>query len=154
MVVRQPEPVRFFAYDKHGHEYEFFYFIDDSSSDNPLDWTVFVSTKQDWPPAGDRWYEMSLNRVDECTIQTINMRNHRLPEYMGKGISEALIPEMARVLKADIVSSPGYVDNANRRSDSATVIWERLVANGIALKLASDQYVVPQKLAANQPRRR
>ena len=74
------------------------------------------------------------------------MENNGLPEYRGKGISEALIPEISRVLKKDILSSPPFVDGAERRSLSATIIWKRLVSAGLAAP-EGDRFRVTYALA-------
>jgi hypothetical protein len=60
------------------------------------------------------------------------MDNHDRSEYRGKGITEALLIELARLLREDIVSSREFLDMGDRRSDAATKVWKRLVDRGLA----------------------
>jgi hypothetical protein len=125
------------SFDQEGTEYRFFFTVDDYGFVNLHDFTVYVSRDTEWPPRR-QLYEMTLEVV-AGDVQTTYMDNHDLPEFRGKGISEALILEISKTLQMDVVSSATYRDMANRRSKHATVIWERLVGHGLATR-EEDRY--------------
>ena len=129
-------PALLITRSKDGSKHRFYYHIHDNGFRTPYDFSVSVSTSGEWPPPPDEQlrHGMTLKRNEAGELQTIAMDNHNLPAYRGRGISEALLPELSKLLREDIVSSPTYEDNANRRSTSATVVWERLVARELAVR--------------------
>jgi len=141
------------SYSQDGEEHVSYYSVDDHGSEQPIDWSFHVTRSDIRPIPEEKWYELTAKVFDKDTVQTTWMANNKLPDYKGKGISEALIPEIARLLEKNIISSPPYDDAGNRRSPYATIIWERLVAAGIANQ-RGDRYIVPYSVAASAPRRR
>jgi len=64
--------------------------------------------------------------------------------HCGKGISDAIIPEAAGVLRKRIVSSSNLarVKENEYRTEAAEKVWRRLVARGQATYCAStDRYL-------------
>jgi hypothetical protein len=120
--------------DKHGHSHRFYYHIDDHGFVAINDFSVSVLDAPEWPPDASRWpwYQLSVKRNDDGVLQTVNMDNYDSPTYRGKGITQVLLPEIATLVREDIISSPPFEHYSNRRSASATVVWERLVVAGLA----------------------
>ncbi|RUO80939.1 hypothetical protein CWI84_02160 [Idiomarina tyrosinivorans] len=61
--------------------------------------------------------------------------------FVGKGVAEAIIVESARYFKKQLISTYHASDDYGR-SESATKMWQRLVANGLAKHdESSDRFV-------------
>jgi hypothetical protein len=148
---REPKPI--YCYDKHDHERVFYYHVQDNGFPSAYDFSLFVVDQPVWPPKNGCFYEISIKRDEKGELQTINMDNHGHDEYKGRGITEAILPEISRLVGEDIVSSPAYQDNANRRSISATVVWERLVESRLAVPEA-DRFRLLKSATAQAARRR
>jgi hypothetical protein len=132
-----PRPIS--CYDKARQEHTFYLIIEDQGFAEPYDFTVIVRPTEAWPPPPiDPYYEVSVKRISG-QLQTINMDNHDHAELRGKGITEAVLVMACKLLREDIVSSPQYRDNSDRRSPHATKVWERLVTAGVAIR-EGDRY--------------
>lgn len=136
---RGPALVPFTTHDKRGTSHQFYYHVEDHGFERAYDFSVHVVATPQWPPTDWPVYELSIQRNHDDELQTINMDNHNLPAYRGKGITEALLIEIAVLLGEDIVSSPSFEHMGNRRSPQATIVWERLVSAGVAVR-AEDRF--------------
>ena len=106
--------------------------IDDQGYALPDDFTITVRIDDSGPNPSGPYYEMSLKRNPDGTLQTVNMDDNEVETLKRKGISAALLREISSLLGEDIVSSPEFKDMANRRSPKATKVWEHLVREGVA----------------------
>jgi hypothetical protein len=78
-------------------------------------------------------YQCSLLHHDATTVRQAEMHNNGVPEVSGKGIPDALLPEMAVVLQRTIISSWNKGNPAGIfRTPDACKVWKRLQANGKA----------------------
>jgi hypothetical protein len=141
------------TYDQRGGEHRFFLFADNRGFVELHEVIFFVSSTDTWPPPDGHYYELAIRKFNESTVQTTQMENHDHAELRGKGITEALIPEISRRLQRDVLSSPEYRDNSDRRTVHATKVWERLVSRGVAVR-EGDRYRVNYSTARQQAMRR
>ena len=121
--------------DGKGHDHLFYYTVSEDQVGHLQEWQFIVTDAPGRSSAvkGD-FYDLIVRHLDAQTVQVASMENRDIPVYRGKGITEALIPEVARVLRRDVVSSRVVGDDfSERRTEYATIIWERLVAAGIAI---------------------
>jgi len=82
---------------------------------------------------GWRFYEAAVAESSDCAVKVTMLINYGYEEYTGKGISEALIPEIGRALGRQVTSSSNRFPNTNEyRSDAATKVWQKLEVKGMA----------------------
>lgn len=88
----------------------------------------------DPPPADQAFFELTLESVDDETLIVVMAANHGRPEYVAKGIPDALLPHISNSLRRTVESSPGSSNSGGRRrSDDATKYWIRLLKAGVAI---------------------
>ena len=88
------------------------------------------------PPSDEdvgHWFDLTLQRVSAQAYRIGTIDGNRT-EYGGKGIPDALLPELANRLGVDIWSSLQWndADPSERRTGDADKMWNRLVAKGLA----------------------
>lgn len=127
--------------DKDGNEYFFKYEVSDFEHSDYFGKEckrvrVFIEESDDW-------FEAHLLKTDEVTMKSISMNNYGKKEYSGKGIPEAIIKFLSKLYEMNITSS----SNKNTppyefRSEGATVVWKRLVAERKAKYFTDKDYYV------------
>jgi hypothetical protein len=152
-LLRSLTPTPLFAYDRDGLERKFWVHFDDHGFARPIDFVARVRRSAEWPPADTRCYAVSFETQPDGELQTVNMENGKDPEYSKKGIGIALLPVVSRILSCDIVSSPTFHDNSQRRSEDATRVWEALVSLKLA-KPEGDRFRLDGNRAKDYPERR
>jgi hypothetical protein len=86
------------------------------------------------------FFELSLREQPDGCFQIIMIENHHRPEYVSKGIPDALLPFLHKMLGRPICSSRPSVTGTNEfRTVDATKMWDRLVRKGIARYFADKQ---------------
>jgi hypothetical protein len=97
------------------------------------------------PPDEDvgHWFDLTLHKCSPRAYR-IGMIDRNKVEYGGKGIPDALLPELAARLGVEIWSSVKWNDSdpSERRTESAEKMWKRIMAKGLAMYVAAeDRYV-------------
>ena len=99
------------------------------------------------PPedALDRWFELVLRQSGLASYRILSIDRNRC-EYGGKGIPDALLPELCRRFGIEIWSSTLWNedDPSDSRTYASDAMWERLVRKGLASHSAEvDRYRCP-----------
>jgi hypothetical protein len=105
------------------------------------EWVFFVTTPEPLPSG--ELFQLTLTSVDRSTVRVTMMNAHNEPAYHGAGIPDAVLPEAARLLGRNVVSSrnKGERPGSEYRTASATKVWERLRSRGLAVyDAATDTY--------------
>lgn len=84
------------------------------------------------PPSSGEHFDMTLTEVDPTTVQIAAINANNDPAYSGMGIPEPLIAFAARSLGRTVISSPTAGAAGVWRTDAATTMWDRIMANGHA----------------------
>jgi hypothetical protein len=114
-------------------EHKFLYSIEESEEQGLVKW-IFRVMPEDLK-AKD-YYEFAVVIIGNNTGKIVMMDNRNMKEYRGKGITEKMIAEAKKALGVSIISSTNCSKykalETEWRTDSATIIWERLRMNGKA----------------------
>lgn len=78
------------------------------------------------------FFELVVKPISPDTVQVVVIRHNYIPEYMAKGIPDALLPEVREVLCKRIVSSPGKKQGNRFRTVDAEKYWKRFYSKGLA----------------------
>ncbi len=129
---------------KDGVPRTFYYEISYNRHEVDAEWCLRVHRRNPPQYNGDDWFELHLTPFDERSLRITMIENKRKDWYRAKGISDAIIPEAARVLQKRIVSSSNRVrvKENEYRTEDAEKVWRRLVAKGLATYCdSSDRYI-------------
>jgi hypothetical protein len=111
-------------------------------------WQYFIYDNNA-PEYTEEFFDAEFVEVDSQTILSRAMSHKNIERYTKKGIPEAVIRDASSRLGKAVVSSSNIeylLDETESRTASATRVWERLVAAGLATyDHAKDRY----KLADN-----
>ena len=107
--------------------------------------TFFIATVP--LPASGNQFQMTLEDIDDNNVRVV-MSDHLNDEaYASKGIAEAMIPVIARVLNKNVHSSSGTALQSGRyRLPRATAYWRRTA--GATYKQDEDVFTYPRPAPA------
>ena len=85
------------------------------------------------PDGKPKWgcIDFQFDYFDKNTLRVSNMYIDNIC-YREKGIPEAIIINLSKILKKTIVSSTHFGDNGEHLHKPAKKVWERLVSKGLA----------------------
>jgi hypothetical protein len=79
------------------------------------------------------FFELVLEELDADTVRVVSVNHFDIPQYVARGIPEALLQIAKTELGKRVQSSPEHGPTGDVfRSRAATKVWERLVAAGAA----------------------
>lgn len=123
--------------DRDGNINKFKYSIEQTieySYDNDFEKFIFRVMPADFNT--DDWFEFSIVKINNATGKVSTMKNNRVPELSGKGITEKLIELAASQFGLTIISSSNNPLHKKLetewRSIDANKVWDRLQAQNKA----------------------
>lgn len=115
--------------DRHGHIESFNYDFEPDIDGQQWTFHVWEFGKE----LSDGFFELVATEVGPSEVRITMLHRFGNPRYSAKGIPDALIPEVHRVLEKGVQSSPGHGKTSDvYRTEDATKVWNRLVSAGLA----------------------
>lgn len=97
-------------------------------------------------PDDGEFFELRLKPSIQGVLQVVGIYAHK-ERYRRKGIPDALLPRMCKILRCRVRSSPTAGEGETQdqwRTPDATAMWNRLVSHGLAsYDVSSDLYWMP-----------
>ena len=119
--------------DRNGNQNQFKYSLEESEENGKVKWIFRVMPYDMNAPD---WFEFAVTVINPTIGKVTVMDNRNMVEYRGKGITENMIAEAAKVLGLTIISSSNNPQKKSLsvewRTPAADVVWERLRSKGLA----------------------
>lgn len=98
-------------------------------SNETTKYRVNIANEDETPSWGILDFQFDV--INDDTLHCSNMYIDN-EDYKSKGIPDAVIMNLAKILNKTIVSSTRFKDNGEHLHEPAKKVWERLVTKGVA----------------------